>query len=92
MKTRKTKPSQIFPSREKGVSASTFFQELKINFIALSWEPESLKLEEKEAQGKREWGLAQLVEHWSSNPWNISSSYLRYDKFFYFHPLKSYQD
>ena len=54
MKTRKTKPSQIFPSREKGVSVSTFFQELKINFIALSWEPESLKLEEKEAQGKRE--------------------------------------
>ena len=29
-----------------------FFQELKINFIALSWEPESLKLEEKEAQGE----------------------------------------
>ena len=28
-------------------------QELrKINFIALSWEPESLKLEEKEAQGE----------------------------------------
>ena len=52
MKTRKTKPSQIFPSREKGVSVSTFFQELKINFIALSWEPESLKLEEKEAQGE----------------------------------------
>ena len=26
MKTRKTKPSQIFPSREKGVSVSTFFK------------------------------------------------------------------